>query len=426
VVHADGHEPITVASRFGTLTLPRQVCQHQDAGTHVMPGNTVLPPHHGLIITRGLQEWACLLPQELSFAAVARLLGWQTHDDQVLSDTTIRTIVRTHGQVIRHAEQTEVAALRQRDDLATMKLLVVPHDQPRRQAGWPKQLNVAVDVALAAEQVCPPDGVSWADWDRVLAARRAETAWGAEQLRHLGPALEADQVLVSVDEVLTRKPEPHRFWELRTARIVTTAGFRYLSGVGAPFLQYLLVMVLLALGAHQSLLLIADGARWIQAFFTETLAQIPTKTMILDWYHLAQKCLEASSRICRGKGARAQFLRRLYRRLWCGDVVAAIRLLDAYRPQAKNEPMLETLIAYLHAREAWMVNYRQRRINQQYVGSGHVEKANDLIVARRQKGRGMQWSLATSDALAALRTLMLNGGWDRYWQQRQVLPLVAS
>ncbi len=131
-----------------------------------MPGNTVLPPHHGLIITRGLQEWACLLPQELSFAAVARLLGWQTHDDQVLSDTTIRTIVRTHGQVIRHAEQTEVAALRQRDDLATMKLLVVPHDQPRRQAGWPKQLNVAVDVALAAEQVCPPDGVSWADWDR--------------------------------------------------------------------------------------------------------------------------------------------------------------------------------------------------------------------------------------------------------------------
>jgi len=72
-------------------------------------------------------------------------------------------------------------------------------------------LNLAVDVALAAEQVCPPDGVSWADWDRVLAARRAETAWGAEQLRHLGPALEADQVLVSVDEVLTRKPEPHRF-----------------------------------------------------------------------------------------------------------------------------------------------------------------------------------------------------------------------
>jgi hypothetical protein len=38
----------------------------------------------------------------------------------------------------------------------------------------------------------------------------------------------------------------------------------------------------------------------------------------------------------------------------------------------------------------------------------------------------MQWSAETSDALAALRTLMLNGGWERYWQQREVLPLLAS
>jgi hypothetical protein len=55
-----------------------------------------------------------------------------------------------------------------------------------------------------------------------------------------------------------------------------------------------------------------------------------------------------------------------------------------------------------------------------------VEKANDLIVARRQKGRGMQWSQETSLALAVLRTLTLNGGWEHYWQQRQILPLVAS
>jgi hypothetical protein len=88
--------------------------------------------------------------------------------------------------------------------------------------------------------------------------------------------------------------------------------------------------------------------------------------------------------------------------------------------------VLDTLIAYLQARQPWIPNYRQRRTDQQYIGSGHVEKANDLIVARRQKGRGMQWSQETSLALAALRTLMLNGGWEHYWQQRQILPLVAS
>src|SRR4029450_11862584 len=117
VVHADGHEPITVASRFGTLELTRQVCQHPDTHAHVMPGNAVLPTHHGMIITRGLQEWACLLPQELPFASVARLLGWQT-DDDLLSDTTIRSLVRTHGQIMGQAEQAEVAALDTRDDLA--------------------------------------------------------------------------------------------------------------------------------------------------------------------------------------------------------------------------------------------------------------------------------------------------------------------
>ncbi len=43
--------------------------------THVIPGNAALPPHNGIIITRGLQEWACLLPQDLPFVSVARLLG---------------------------------------------------------------------------------------------------------------------------------------------------------------------------------------------------------------------------------------------------------------------------------------------------------------------------------------------------------------
>ena len=55
-----------------------------------------------------------------------------------------------------------------------------------------------------------------------------------------------------------------------------------------------------------------------------------------------------------------------------------------------------------------------------------MEKANDLIVARRQKRPGMQWSQETSAALATLRILMLNGGWERYWQRREVLPLVAT
>jgi hypothetical protein len=79
-------------------------------------------------------------------------------------------------------------------------------------------------------------------------------------------------------------------------------------------LSQLRVVILLALGALRGLLLIGDGARWIRSRFTATLAHLSRKTMILDWQHLQHKCLERSSRICRSKLAKAQLLRRRYRR----------------------------------------------------------------------------------------------------------------
>ncbi len=70
-----------------------------------------------MIITRGLQEWACLLPQDLPFAPVARLLGWQSLDEALLCDTTVRNLVRLHGQIVRQAEADQVQALLARADL---------------------------------------------------------------------------------------------------------------------------------------------------------------------------------------------------------------------------------------------------------------------------------------------------------------------
>jgi hypothetical protein len=55
-----------------------------------------------------------------------------------------------------------------------------------------------------------------------------------------------------------------------------------------------------------------------------------------------------------------------------------------------------------------------------------VEKANDLLVARQQKGKGMHWSGETSDALAALRTLKQNLEWESYWQQTQGQPALLA
>jgi hypothetical protein len=84
--------------------------------------------------------------------------------------------------------------------------------------------------------------------------------------------------------------------------------------VWAQRIQRLHVAVRLCLGPLSSLLLIADGARSLRSFFTDMLSEVARKAMIVDWHHLEQKCLELSSRICQSKAAKAQLLRRVYRR----------------------------------------------------------------------------------------------------------------
>ncbi len=414
-------------SRCGRVKLKRQQVYHKGSDKHVMPSNQLLPEHEGIIITRGIQEWACLLPGELPFSSAARLLGWQAGEENLLSETTCRSLVRQHGQVIREAEAAEVKQLWQHPNLLELTPLLVERQPARLRASWPQELNEAVEKALQAETPPTPDGVKPCDWERVLERHRQDEHLSTESLRRLGPEVAEDEILTTADEVLTRQQERRRFWELRTACVMTTSGIRYLSGTGDTILQQLfMLLLLLGMGRHRSLLFIADGARWIRNFFTDKLSEASRTQMILDWYHLRKKGYQLSSMICRGKVAKGKFLATLYYHLWHGDVDEAVRFLQLYHDKAKNVEKLDELVNYLQARKPFIPDYQARRRKQQYIGSGHAEKGNDLIVARRQKRKGMHWSLETSDALAALKTLMLNRGWDLYWSQRQVLPLVAQ
>jgi hypothetical protein len=414
---------LEVVTRFGTLHLRRQVLSRKD-GSHLIPANAFLPIHEGILITRGVQEWACLLPQELPFASVARLLGWQAQEESLLSDTTVRNLVRQHGGIIREAESEQARALLQHPDLERLRasLVVAPPSRPR--FGWKPEMTAAVSQALELGDSRPPKGVSCADWERVLRARRQEAEMPLETLRRLGPQVREGEVVAFVDEVLTRKTAPRQFWQLRTAKIITANGCRYLSGTSDSFLLILSIFLRVCVAPGRSLLVVSDGARWIRLWFAGLLGSLPQSQLWLDWYHLCKKSRELSCMFCHGRAAKKALLGPLFRHLWKGDVSKAIALLEDYRPQARKADALEELILSLKERERFIPNYGQCRRERQYIGSGQVEKANDLLVAQRQKGQAMHWSLETSDALAALKTLLLNGGWDRYWRNREVLPLV--
>ena len=153
-----------------------------------MPGNAILPEHNGMIIPRSLQEWACLLAQDMPFETVVRLLSWQTQTPSVLSSTEVRQLVRTHGQVVRQAEADEVQALLAQGDLAGLQPHLIPTEAARRSATWPAELNAAVETALAAETPQSPTGVSAGDWARMLTARRAEPTLSQRYWRYLSTA----------------------------------------------------------------------------------------------------------------------------------------------------------------------------------------------------------------------------------------------
>ena len=389
-----------------------------------MPGNAVLPSHNGMVITRNLQELACLLPLDLPFATVERLLAWQTQCEEMICSTEVRCLVRTHGQVLRQAEAAEVAELLKREDLSDLKAQLVPAREARRPAAWPEELTTAVEKALEQEDPEPPEGVRTCDWERVLTARRQERA-DVAKLRRLGPEVQPGQIVAATDDVEVRRPERRGKLYIRTARVATHEGFRYLSGRGDAVLDQLYLLLLLCGGLHSWVTLLGDGARWIRKFFIERLAAFTHKELVLDWYHLVKKCYELTSMICRGRKAKASLMGRLIPRLWRGQVTEATDLLESYRSECRNEGKLDELINYLTAREPYIVNYKERRAKRIYIGSGHAEKACDLIVSRRQKHKGMHWSQETADGLAALKTLVLNNGWDLYWQKRKVLPLAV-
>jgi len=102
----------------------------------------------------------------------------------------------------------------------------------------------------------------------------------------LGPEVGPAEVVASADEVLTRRPQRRQFWEVRTARVATAEGFRYVSGTGATFLATLAVLCALCQGtpagvAPRPVVFLADGGRWLRDFVAATLAPRGA-TLLLD------------------------------------------------------------------------------------------------------------------------------------------------
>lgn len=161
------------------------------------------------------------------------------------------------------------------------------------------------------------------------------------------------------------------------------------------------------------LVFFTDGATIIRDYI-ETYFGFRQHTIILDWLHLKKKCVEFLSMGVKGtKEDKSQIKKGLIAILWTGRVEKAIKYIDSIKQtNIKNIQKLSELKDYLKRKSPNVVCYALRRELNLRISSNRVEKANDMVVAVRQKHNGMSWSKNGSGALAIITAARINGELD--------------
>ena len=295
-----------------------------------------------------LQAFAVRYATCLSYARVQELVAERSGTTR-LSDQRIQHLVQAQAAALTHAQGELLAAHAER---------------------LPTVQAVPVDIydAQAEEVLWLADGVCVSEQKAV---RDKQPKAGKER--------------TTTDLALLAKPDG----SYRT--IIAGAGI-----AAVPLYRAELVQAWGARAAQLPVVALSDGARSIkhdlQAVFG---AQV---THILDWYHWQAKVCQMMTMIAPTKAAKKASNEFLLQALWHGETEQALTHLRALTP--KNAAKREELVGYLEKNRTTIIAYERRQQVGKVIGSGRMEKQNDVVVAQRQKRKGMSWSPQGSLSLA--------------------------
>lgn len=246
-----------------------------------------------------------------------------------------------------------------------------------------------------------------------------------------------DTCYISIDDIGVKHQKEHRgsnsqkqgAYVWNTVAVVQSQQDSYtLTGVGMPqvfrsLLAYLLSNRLLE---GKNLVFFTDGASDIRRNIEEMFA-FRSYTIILDWYHLKKRCQEyLSMSIKGGKEKRNLILQKVLRILWAGNVTDAVRYLEGLdKAQLRPANRIADLCGYFEKHRCHIPCYALRHRLGLRNSSNKVEKANDLVVAQRQKHNGMSWSAVGSAALAQMKALFINDV-AHQWLHHHLLPTFCA
>lgn len=137
--------------------------------------------------------------------------------------------------------------------------------------------------------------------------------------------------------------------------------------------------------------------------------------MILDWYHLDKKINKQLFRAVKCCDQRDKLMQRLKKWAWYGLVDEAISCIQNIKADIlKNKEEQQVLIGYFERNRNYIKCYAVRKVLGLRLSSNQVEKANDELVAARQKKNGMSFTRNGSYSLAVIKSLELNQERERW------------
>ncbi len=312
-----------------------------------------------------------------------------------------------------------------------------PLDAALHAAGPGRATAVLAEIAVLAGSSWPFATAAWvlerlsgvpvsAEWIRQLSERAGATrgqqqAEAAEAL-YTGevplpvPAPPPEELLVALDGGWVRSRDNPGGMEGKVAVIATgrtrcgrhrwrLIGRRYVARFqpSEPFgAQVYQAAAEAGVAQARQVVVLGDGAEWITSL---TDLYLPQAERRLDLWHLLRRANEAVAADEPDETVAARLRTELSSHLRRGAVAEAEQLVQ----QHLTGPVGQAFGGYLANQRAWIVDADTLQAAGEVVGSGAVEKAVDVVLNRRFKGRrGMCWCRANADAITVLRTQILN------------------
>jgi hypothetical protein len=239
----------------------------------------------------------------------------------------------------------------------------------------------------------------------------------------------SETCMISIDDVGVRHQKDERknggkkerkIVENTVIHIQADSRAYVITAVGMERAFRLLVAFLLEnhLMENRHLLFFSDGAQNIRKNI-ETYFGYRPYTLILDWFHLAKRIREFSSMAFKmKKDEKQKTIQRILKILWPGNVDKAVDYIRTIPDKSiKSKASLEDMSDYLVRKKSNITCHAARRSRNLRISSNTAEKANDRIVAVRQKHNGRSWSFKGSEALAVLTTVRMNNTMDSWMHE---------